>query len=86
MNDNHNTPDDWGSANVAQNFQPRTLHITKENKSIYLTVTWMLGLAVLLSMGSIVFLAYLSKDIPQALVALGSVAVGGLASLFTHSK
>lgn len=80
------TPDDWGSANNRQSFQPKTLHITKENKSIYLTVVWMLGLTVFFSMGGIVGLSFLSKDVPQALIALGSVAVGALGSLFTHSK
>lgn len=86
MSEMNNSPDDWGSANVRQNFQPRTLHITKENKSIYLTVVWMLGITVFLSMAGIIGLSFLKLDVPQALIALGSVAVGALGSLFTHSK
>lgn len=31
-------------------------------------------------------LSFLSHEVPQALIALGSVAVGALGSLFTHSK
>jgi hypothetical protein len=79
-------PDDWGSANARQNFPTRTLHITKENKSIYLTVVWMLGITVFTSMAGIIGLSFLKIDVPQALIALGSVAVGALGSLFTHSK
>ncbi len=86
MSASHNTPDDWGSANERQNFQPRTLHITKENKSVYLTVVWMLGSTVLISLLGIIGLSFLGHDVPQALIALGSVAVGALGSLFTHSK
>lgn len=76
----------WGGIHAKQNYQPSALHITKENKSVYLTVVWMLGLTVLFSLGGITGLAYLSKEAPQALIALGSVAVGALGSLFTHSK
>lgn len=35
MIDNHNQPDDWGRAQVGQHFQPRALHITKENEIIH---------------------------------------------------
>ncbi|GEM_PF-6123794 len=58
--------------------------ITHENKSVYLTVVWMLGIIVLVSLGGLIWLSYLDKQIPQALIALGSVAVGALGSLFTH--
>lgn len=86
MNENHIPADNWGSAQVSQHFQPRALHITKENKSVYLTVVWMLGATLLLSMIGIITLSLLAKEVPQALIALGSVAVGALGSLFTHSK
>jgi hypothetical protein len=46
----------------------------------------MLGLTVFFSMAGIIGLSFISKDVPQALIALGSVAVGALGSLFTHSK
>jgi hypothetical protein len=58
--------------------------ITEQNRSVYLTVVWMLGVITVLSLLGIIVLSYLSKDIPQALIALGSVAVGALGSLFTH--
>lgn len=86
MSDTNHTSDNWGSANARENFQPRTLHITKENKSVYLTVVWMLGITVFISMVGIIGLSFLSHEVPQALIALGSVAVGALGSLFTHSK
>lgn len=86
MIDNHKQPDEWGSTQNGQPFQAKTLHITKDNKSVYLTVVWMLGITLLLSMSGIIALAFLSKEVPQALIALGSVAVGALGSLFTHSK
>lgn len=86
MTDNHNQPEDWGNAQAGQHFQPMALHITKENKIIYLTVVWMLGITVLFSMTGIIGLSFLAKEVPQALIALGSVAVGALGSLFTHSK
>jgi hypothetical protein len=82
----NNAPDDWGSAHIERNYQPKTLYVTKENKSIYLTAVWIRGLTILFSMTGIIGIAYLSKDIPQALITLGSIAVGALGSLFTHSK
>lgn len=85
MSDN-TQPNDWGVAQSSSNFQPRVLYITKENKIIYLTVIWMLGATILLSLVGIICLSFLAKDVPQALIALGSVAVGALGSLFTHSK
>jgi len=84
--DNQHQPDEWGSAQDGQRYQPRTLHITKENKIIYLTVVWMLGITILLSTCGIISLSFFSKEIPQALIALGSVAVGALGGLLTHSK
>lgn len=86
MIDHNFNTDDWGRTQVGQHFQPHALHITKENKIIYLTVVWMLGLIVLASMAGIIVLSYVEKEIPQALIALGSVAVGALGSLFTQSK
>ena len=86
MLDSNHSSDNWGSANSRENFQPRTLHITKENKSVYLTVIWMLGITVFTSMIGMSGLSFLLHDIPQALIALGSVAVGALGSLFIHTK
>ena len=70
------TPDDWGSANNRQSFQRKTLHITKENKSIYLTVVWMLGLTVFFSMGGIVGLSFLSKRCTTSIDCAGVCCCG----------
>jgi len=73
----------WGGTN--SQFHPKPLHITKENKLVYLTVIWWLGITIFISITGIIGLSYLSLEVPQALIALGSVAVGALGSLFTHS-
>jgi putative Ca2+/H+ antiporter (TMEM165/GDT1 family) len=78
--------DDWGSSTPSQIWQPRTLHITKENKSIYLIVAGSLAATTLTSVIGIIVLTLFSKEVPGALIALGSVAVGALGSLFTHNK
>lgn len=87
MDDNNKSADDWGSVpNHHPSVQPRTLYVTKENKSIYLIVAWALAATILLSVIGIIILGWYSKEIPSALIALGSVAVGALGSVFTHNK
>lgn len=78
---------DWGSfENVASRWQPRTHPINKDNQAVYLSVARMLGCtAIVCAIGSIV-LSYLGKDVPNILVAIGSVAAGSLGSLFTHKN
>jgi hypothetical protein len=39
-----------------------------------------------LSLIGIIGVSFFAMEVPQALIALGSVAVGALGSLFTHSK
>lgn len=76
---------DWSKSPPPAHWQLKTGPvITEQNRSVYLTVVWMLGMITVLSLSGIIILSYLSKDIPQALIALGSVAVGALGSLFTH--
>ena len=58
--------------------------INDQNKGVYLSVVRMLGSVSLISLIGIISLAFYGKEIPQALIALGSVAVGALGSLFTH--
>jgi hypothetical protein len=87
MNDN-NQQQDWGSpfdtpAHWSLKMGPI---INSQNKGVYLTVVWMLGTITIISLAGIIALSFLGKEIPQALIALGSVAVGALGSLFTHSK
>jgi len=84
MSELPHVPNYWGIAQ--QSFHPTTFHITKENKSIYLTVVWMLGMTVFISLIGMIALSFTGRNIPQALIALSSVAVGALGSLFTHSK
>ena len=77
---------DWGNSTNEQSFQTKTLHIAKENRAIYLIVAWTLAITALLSVIGIILLSAFSREIPSALVALGSVTIGALGSLFTHSK
>ncbi|MBP9726694.1 MAG: hypothetical protein KBD83_04440 [Gammaproteobacteria bacterium] len=78
---------DWGSESTPAHWSLKTGPIINEqNKGVYLAVVWILGLIALLALVGVIGLSYLGTDIPQALIALGSVAVGALGSLFTHSK
>lgn len=87
MNDK-NQQQDWGSpfdtpAHWSLKMGPI---INSQNRSVYLSVVWMLGAITIISLVGIIGLYVIGKEIPQALIALGSVAVGALGSLFTHSK
>jgi hypothetical protein len=77
---------DWGSSTPTHWSLKMGPIINNQNKSVYLTVVWMLGTVTIISLAGIIGLSYIGKEIPQALIALGSVAVGALGSLFTHSK
>jgi DNA modification methylase len=77
---------DWGSSQNTPTWQTKTLQVTKENRGIYLIVAYALAGTTLLSLVGIIGLSMLEKEVPQALIALGSVAVGALGSLFTHNK
>lgn len=86
MEDNSAMQANWGSSNYYQSLQTKTLHVTKENRIIYLVVTLALAATTILSVVGIIGLSALGKETPGALIALGSVAVGSLGSLFTHTK
>lgn len=58
--------------------------INQQNRDVYLTVVLGLGLTSLVSVVGIIILAFIGKEIPQALTAIGSVAVGALGGLLTH--
>ena len=45
---------------------------------------WILGAAVILTILCITYLACLDKEISEALIAIGSAAVGGLAGLISQ--
>lgn len=86
MNNNDtNKPIDWGTPSSPTHWTAKSGPIINEqNKGVYLGVTWMLGGVSMISLLGIIGLAACGKEIPQALVALGSAAVGALGSLFTH--
>jgi hypothetical protein len=51
--------------------------INNQNRSVYLSVVWTLGAITIISLVGIIGLSVIDKEIPQALIALGSVAVCG---------
>ena len=82
---NQNASLDWGTASSPTHWSLKAGPIINEqNKGVYLSVVWMLGSVSIISLLGIIGLACYGKEIPQALIALGSVAVGALGSLFTH--
>lgn len=56
------------------------------DNQFYRIVALFLGATVVLCVIGAIYLAYAEKDIPDALVALGSAAVGALAGLFAPSQ
>ena len=52
---------------------------------VYRLVVIALGLAALIAVGGTVALAFAGKPVPEALVAIGSAAVGALAGLLAPS-
>lgn len=86
MEGTNNTSDDWGRVESTEYGHPRALPINKQNRFIYLIVTWALAATVILSVLGSIVLGFYDKQIPSALsVALG-IAGGALASLFTHNR
>lgn len=78
---------DWGSESSQAHWSLKTgAAINEQNKSVYLTVVWILGFIAVIALVGVIGLSYMNKEVPQALIAIGSVAVGALGSLFTHSK
>lgn len=87
MNDTNKNQQDWGLSSIPTNWSLKMGPIiNNQNKGVYLTVVWMLGTITIISLVGIIGLSVMGKEIPQVLIALGSVAVGALGSLFTHSK
>lgn len=84
-NNETSQPVDWGTPSSSPTHWSLKAGpiINEQNKGVYLSVVWMLG-SVILSLIGIIGLATYGKETPQALIALGSVAVGALGSLFTH--
>jgi hypothetical protein len=59
-------------------------NITKDNAIVYIIVAVILGLISLITLIASIVFAYFNNEIPGSIIALGSVAVGALATLFTH--
>ncbi len=84
---NNSNQQDWGSSSTPTHWSLKAGPIiNSQNRSVYLTVVWMLGTVSIISLAGIIGLSFIGKEIPQALIALGSVAIGALGSLFTHTK
>lgn len=77
---------DWGNAESSNRYQPKTLDVTKENKHIYTVGVWTLAIVIIISVLGVIYLSYKGKEIPQALIAISSVAIGALASLFSSAS
>ena len=80
---------DWGKVNEETQKKYSSLNsieITKENKWFYLFVVISLGLTTISAIIGSIILAYLGKEIPSALVAIGSVAVGALGGVFSRNS
>ncbi len=84
--DKNDSSDDWGSAEERHldplKYGPAYLG----DRHFYRVVAWSLaGIAGLALIGSIVLAAY-DKDIPEFVVAIGSTAVGALASVLMANR
>lgn len=78
---------DWGQTDGGAKFIPTsTFIVTKENKLIYIIGIIALSISVLSTIIGIIALSYYEKEIPQSLIAIGSVATAGLCGLFSYSK
>ncbi len=84
-----NTSQNWGSVDEATSTTYAggisTIDITKENKWFYLLVVIFLGLTTISAVIGTIILACYGKAIPNALVAIGSVAVGALGTIFSKN-
>ncbi|ETR67996.1 MAG: hypothetical protein OMM_10982 [Candidatus Magnetoglobus multicellularis str. Araruama] len=75
---------DWGSVEDGQYIEIHPAY--KSDRHFYRVVAWSLSAIVILSMMGSLWLTYLDKNIPEAIVALGSTAVGALAGVLAGSK
>ena len=82
-----NNETDWGSSSEdAPRKYVSPIEITKENKWFYLTVIIVLGVTVVITVAGAIVLAWCNKEMPSALIAIGSVAVGALAGLISKNS
>ena len=77
---------DWGKTPVTAVKRVDSALITNTNRGFYTAVVIALAATTILTVIGSFTLAILGKEIPSALIALGSVSVGALASLFTAHR
>lgn len=80
-----NNTDDWGNADK-KSYDARSIPITPENKFIYQIGICALAAVSVVSIVGMIGLASYGKEIPQALTAIGSLAIGALGTLFSQSR
>lgn len=86
MTSHGNNQVDWGSSSEPSNIEPKYHRINKDNRNVYLSVARMLGTTAILCVIGSIALSYIGKEIPNVIVAIGSIAVGGLGNLFNQTK
>lgn len=78
------SPEDWGSVEDSKRLSSSPAYLG--DRHFYRVAIWALSsLAVLALVGSIVLFA-LHKDVPEAVVAVGSTAVGALAGVLVINR
>lgn len=84
-----NIAQDWGIVDeeIYKKYSSgfKGIELTKENKWFYLLVVVSLGLTTISTVMGTIILACYGKTIPNALVAIGSVAVGALGGIFSKN-
>ena len=78
---------DWGDPDAGKEPRTRPARLAYEtDPTFFRIVGWMLGLAILLSLAGSILLAACGEDVPEALVAIGSAAVGALAGVLASRR
>lgn len=83
--DQQEPPADWGKSENSNTPELKTLHITKENKCIYIIAVSALAIIAVVSTFSICILSYQGKNVPGALIGLCFSTISTLAVLFTKN-
>jgi len=88
MTENNNTVS-WAreekEKEIQSSYHANRIQITKDNKLFYLLVVCFLGASNLVTIVAAFVLAYQNKDIPNAIVAIGSGAIVALGAIFNRA-
>jgi hypothetical protein len=83
-------PDDWGEPLDAQHRQPedqlRFSPAYRRDRHFYRVVAWSLALLALLALIGTIVLVVFGREVPDAVVAIGSTAAGALAGVVTGDR